>query len=477
MFRKVSPANGYCLFFPNRRPGKRFVAGRSVRVGLFEEWKHIKLGLFPVLLPGETPLLITTSEGLECDLKASFGIVIGGPEEGREERLEKATISCPAKRSVHERERVELVPFFRDWAANYCRTAVIRSVRDCQYVRLIEEPEYRAKAEKEIERFAGETLAQIGMILVQCTVAIEPREPKGVFATADILTKWEAYKQTIYAAELSKLRADYAYEESKTLAEANHVREKTKLDEQQKREQAEMKQETQFRLEELVLAMKRKQSVIAIEEKQEESEKDRQLGLIQEEMATRTQDRQLARIRRQGELDQEEERKKKELADLTREQEREQITHRQRMLSEEKAVAEREVELLSLKEKLNAGEVAFEREKGAVKADNVEKEVLAAGAHEMRMRKLFFEALPGIIEHAGRPVEKIGEVRIMNLSGPQSADSGGQNSLGAVIASASTLPVIREIFRFLNELEGTASQPEKIGVVAEERVQATGARR
>jgi len=463
MFRKIGPSNGYCLFFPNRRIGSKFVAGRNVRVGLFEEWKHVKLGLFSVLLPGDTPLLITTSEGLECDLKASFGIVIGGPEEGREERLEKATISCPPTRSLDDRHRIELVPFFRDWASNYCRTAILRTVRDCQYVRLMEEPEYRAKAEKDIEHFAAKTLAEIGMMLVQCTVVIEPREPSGVFATAEILKKWQAYKCTVNDAILSKLSSDNANEESRKLAESNHAIGMKRLQEDQVRKAAELDQETQVRLRELALELKKKESDLAIKEKKEESNKDMQVGEILEEMAARTQARQKARISREGELAKETEERKEELAELKRTQEKADIAHRQEMLASERSVAEKEVELLDMKLKKHAAEVAIERDRGSVKAENLEKEVLAGGAHDERMRKLFIDVLPKIAEQVSRPVEKIGEVRVISLAGQPSGDSSGANSLGSIIASASTMPVIRELFRFVNDIEG-GNSPRYTGV-------------
>ena len=113
-FRRVSPDNGYCLFFPNRQVGSRFVAGRSVLVGPVEQWKHVRLGIFYVELPGQEELLVRTSEQLTCGISASFGIVVGGPEEGREDRLAKATITCPAKRSSDSKDRVELVPIFND---------------------------------------------------------------------------------------------------------------------------------------------------------------------------------------------------------------------------------------------------------------------------------------------------------------------------------------------------------------------------
>src|SRR5215208_3048091 len=196
-WRRISPANSYCLFFPNRRVGARFVAGRSVRVGPLEEWKHVKLGQFDVALPGQEELLVTTSEQLTCGIRARFGLLIGGPNEGREERLAKATISCPPTRSLDIKDRVEFIPIFQDWARNHCRTAIINTLKTCEYIRLIEEPKYREEAERTIEASARKTLETIGMMLIQCTVVVEPDEPTGVFATPEILEKWENYRKAV----------------------------------------------------------------------------------------------------------------------------------------------------------------------------------------------------------------------------------------------------------------------------------------
>jgi len=428
-----------------------------VWVKLFEEWKHVKLGLFPVLLPGDQQMLIATSEKLECDLKASFGIVIGAPGDDREDRLDRATVTCPATRSMNEKDRIELVPFFRDWATNHCRMAILNTVGKSQYVRLFEEPEYRAQLQTEVEAAARQTLEQVGMLLVQCTVVIEPREPKGIFATPDILARWQKYTESIHDAELKKLEADYGYEEDKKILDAKHDNDIEKLTEQQKRDQAELRQATEFKLRELALELRRKEAGLAIQEQGEADRKDKEVGAILEEMAKRAQDLQLARIRREAELQHEREIQEGELAAFKRHQEQLRIEHQKQMLAEEKAVAEKQVELLSLKEQLNTAEVDLEQRKGKVSADNVERDVLAKGAHEMRMQQLLLQSLPAIVEQAARPAEKIGEIRVLNVSGGQSFEPGAQGGIGSMIAFASALPVIREIFHFLHEFERPAA--------------------
>lgn len=452
-WKKISPANGYCLFFPKRRVGAKFVSGQSVRVGPLEEWKHVKLGLFNVVLPGQEELLTTTSEQLTCGIRASFGIVVGGPEEGREDRLAKATISCPATRSLDSKDRVELTPFFQDWAKNYCRTAIINTLKRCEYIRLIEESKYREEAERNIEKFAKDTLETIGMLLVQCTVVVEPNEPSGVFATPEMLSKWENYRKAVSIAELSKLKAENADKEEKAIANAEHETLNQRLEEGKKQTEAAIKQETEIKLRELALELKRKEALLAIEEQQEMSNKDSRISAIQEEIARRAQEAQLHRIRREAELDQERELKAKELADLKRQRETEALAHRLSLLAEERLVAEKELQVMTLKEQLNAVQVELDRSSGDVKSVNVEKEVLAKGAQEAKMRQLLLSGLTAIVEQASQPVAKIGEIRAISLSGSQGPETNGQSSLGSILASASTLPIVRELFRFVNDIE------------------------
>jgi len=462
MIRKISPANGYCLFFPSRKPGHRFVSGQSVWVRFTEEWKHVKLGLFEVQLPGAQPLLITTSEQLECTVKASFGIVIGGPKDGREERLEKATLSCPASRSLQNQDRVELVPFFRDWATNYCRTAIINTIKECQYVRLIEDADYRSKSERSIEEFARKTLAEIGMMLVQCTVIVEPMEPKNIFATPEIIARWEAYKRTVNEAEISKKKADNAHTEAQKQADIEHGDTIQRLDEQHRRTEADVKQDTEIRLRELALELKKKEALLAVEEQQELSNKDSRIGAIQAEMDRRAQEVQLQRLRREAELKQEKERNDKELADLKLKHEGEQLDQQQDLLRKQKLEAESKLELISLEQKRNAVDVELERSKGQVKADNLEREILAKGAHETKMRQMLLDALPKIVEQASRPIEKIGEIKAIHISGGQGPDGSGSSNLGSLFASASSLPIVRELLKFFSEVEGSdRSEPGK----------------
>jgi hypothetical protein len=404
----------------------------------WEEWKHVKLGLFHVPLPGEDELIITTKEQLPCSIKSNFGIVIGGPEKGREDRLAKATISCPAKRSMRQADRIELA-FFRDWARNYCRTAVVNSIKELEYVPLIENPDYRQRAEKQIENTARELLANIGMLLVECTVVVEPNEPAGVFAIKEILDKWQQYKGMVNAAAVATLR----------LQAAHNLSIKT-LEEEKKRSEAKLVQETTIKLRELEQQRKQRENEIDVIEQHELGEKDKKIKEIQKEIEQRAQEAQSRYIQYEEQLVQ-------ERALLKRLEEDRNLQYQQEQLTKKKSIAENELEIKSVEQKLNAIQVELERSRGDVKAANIEKEALATKAHETKMRQLLIEVLPKIAEQVVRPVEKIGEIRAINV-GTTNGGELTQPNIGTILASASTLQVIREIFRFVNDLEETKAQ-------------------
>lgn len=217
--------------------------------------------------------------------------------------MERATVSCPPKRSLAPEDRVELVPFFRDWAANHCRMALLNAIGQSEYVRLFEDAEYRAQVQNDVHQAASSTLSGIGLLLVQCTVIITPREPSGVFATPEILDKWRVYKEAIYTEVAKKRLADYKHEEEMKTLDIAHAKISASMEEQRRRNDADLKQETDFHLRALALDLIKKEAAIAIDEQQEANAKDKKLGVIIEEMNARAQEARRIRIGREAEID------------------------------------------------------------------------------------------------------------------------------------------------------------------------------
>jgi hypothetical protein len=189
-FRRVTPATGHAFFFPNRSKDKRVVLGKSVQVNWGEEWKHLQLGQFEIRISttNQKSLIITTEEGLPCDVDAEFQISIGGNDNLFEERIERATSTCAPQKADHERVDID---FFQSLAKSYCTNAIKVILKEKKFIQLFEDSIYRATAAKEIVINLQDRLdRELGLVLVDGQVLIVPKAPQGVHATPDILAKW-----------------------------------------------------------------------------------------------------------------------------------------------------------------------------------------------------------------------------------------------------------------------------------------------
>ena len=454
IFREIRPDDGYSFFFPNRPEGQRFVAGQKVMAWPREEWKHIKLGQFEVKLPqaGDKEL-ITTAEDLECSVRADFKIVVGGVKEGREERLEKATQTCPAGRDVKKKIELE---FFQKWSTNYCKKSIKKVIRGCKFINLIEEADYRAKAAEKVTEDLRQNLAGIGLILVESTVVIEPLEPKGVLATKGILDKWLEFHRTLDAAALARYEADNEQKVRLAELEREHARRMVEIEQQKKLEAKQIEAQTRARVLEV-------ESKTEIQERKQIRDKEEQIQEIQEEIDRWSQTSQLQRIRREFELDEEREKDSQQLSKLRQQHESQQLQDRMEMLELEKSAVRKQIEVMESKEKVSKMEAELELLQGMNRAEVIERETLAKAADVIRMREHLISALPKILEEANRPIAKMGEIRILNLGA--AADGPGQNGpLGGILSTASLLPVVKEVMRFLKDLErdGPAAEAREL---------------
>jgi len=466
-YRKIKPENGYCLYFPNRKQGARFEAGRRIRVWLWEEWKHIKLGQFEVKFEKE---LVSTADNLDCEVRADFQIVVGGPEDGRESRLEKATISCSPTKNIKDKIELE---FFKVWATNYCKSSVVRVIQKCNYVNLIEDLDYRTDAANRIEDDARKTLENIGLILVRCTVVLEPLEPKSILATKDILDKWLEFRRTLDAANLAKQQAENQKKQQEAELEREHSEKLKQTDHLKKTKEKEIDDQTKIKIAEI-------EANTAIKEKEQERDRDEVVGQIDEVIYARAQQSQLQKIRMAAQIEEEREKKRadlekereknnEELARLKRQNEEQRLQHelkRQQLelekLEKEREAKQREVEVVELKRQIAEKENTQEEQRGMTKVKIIKEETLAKSADVIEMRKLLMDNLPKVMEMANRPIEKMGEIRINMYGGGADTVFGQNNTLGTFLASASTLPIIKEFLRFLKDWEGETSEVKTV---------------
>jgi hypothetical protein len=176
----------------------------------------------------------------------------------------------------------------------------------------------------------------------------------------------------------------------------------------------------------------------------------------------------LQRIRRDAELEEERLRKEAEqaeqrerdaqtLANLKQQAEIQQLREKMESLELEKQILEKEMTLTESREKISRLQIELEKIRGEIKVELAEKEILAKSADVLQMRKIFMEALPKILAEANRPIEKMGEVRLLNISGIQDKTEQG-GLLTGLLSSASLLPMIKDVIQFLGDLGNVGEQ-------------------
>ena len=483
--KNIRPQHGYCLFFPNRKSGQRFESGRKVRVWFWEEWLHIKLGQFEIRLPEERPNLhgneqqpselATTSENLKCRYEAKFQIVIGGEQKGREDRISKATISCVPGRKIMPGIEHD---FFRSWAKNYCNTSIAVVIRQCQYMRLLEDTEYRAQAAKAIEAHLEETLGNIGLILIRADISLEPAEPEEVTAPPDIVKGWLEFKRTREEAETEKRALQYSTAQTRATKDAEH----NKI----------MAQISAVSEKEIVLISKQYENETDIEIERKKNEKDKDITIINKEMNARAQEAQkehiayeenLERMRDQehaqtekskqtylhdaeikeqldsAELARKEQESTAEIDRLKDESEKERVGHelelqkmRLKKLEEEKKVMDCKAELSVVKQQIENANIVQEQKRREMEAKYLKEKTLAKAADVISLRKTVTDILPEIVKEANRPIEKIGEMKVNILSG-MDGTHGSSNVIGNILTGVSLLPTIKQCLEFLKDFD------------------------
>jgi hypothetical protein len=439
-FRRIIPDDGYCLFFPDRPEGRRFVVGQAVTVKPREQWRHIQLGAFPVRLSDTADGgLFTTEENLECEVKAEFMLWMGGPTEGREARLAKATEGSAPTRDINRKVQVAS---YSERIANFARTSIKRVLKTKTQVGLIQDSNYLAETVQEIERDLRESLNNIGLILVDSTIVLQPFEPKDhKRAPKDVLDAWRRRQQM----------AD----------QAAHERRQDEIEHEKRGKEL----EHQVRVHALELAEKRKakEREFEILEEQALNEKEAIVQKIKEERNRLQKELKLYELRTkeeiecyelqtEDEIERTKEEKEVERENRRRSNEASQLEHELTMIQRRREILQERHELRKLEEELALMENQLERIRGETRVELIEKEALARSAHTLKMQEILTANLPSILQEANRPIEKMGEVRIINLSGA-AHNSAPDRVLSGILASASTLPIIQEVLQSIRDFE------------------------
>lgn len=519
MIWRIQPDDGYCLFFTKRKT-QRCIMGRATFVWLWEEWVHVPIYQFTVSLSekqGEQFVVISTKEGLECDVNASFIVQLGGPEDGREQRITKAIELCAPTRK--QAKKVD-PGFFEVRARECCMNSVVGIVKKISFVDLISADdkmldEMKAKIQSDVT----ESLAGIGLLFIgPRTLQIIPKEPKGINATDKIRSKWREYIKLEDDDEVQ--REGQGNEHNRLMLEKKRERENDELAHQLLMEQAHSDHEQKK-------AEQKKTTAIALKKAEEEEKKDlteiekrmKEIDFeyesfkadedakIEEEKEDRTESLRVLKHNnehkqtiRQIDMEKEELEKKKvvdnhrldhEIAIKKKTQEHKNATEEEELahkleMERKKTDQQIEVDLLQWqhkekqvehrtklkdiyhkgleKDKLIAevtnivekGKIDIEKMRGDVEAEVLKQKVLGQSAHTIQLQELVMKALPQIVQSASKPIEKMGEIRTINFGG-QAGDGNQTEFVGQLLASATSLPLLREIVRFIKDLDISTS--------------------
>ena len=215
ILKKISPDNGYCLYFPKRKTGNQVIIGEAIWVWGWEKWKHIKLGLVEVTL--QDMGLIKTIDNLNCNVRAHCKVVIGGVEEGREERLKKATQAVPPTIDIDVKVESD---FFHLWATNICKAAIRQVINDSEFAEILENPvvitrKIRSRLEENLEAFTG-------MILAEGEFDLEPLEPIGVNVPKSAIDAMRRTKKNLRDTTIADEELENDLEAEKERIHKNH---------------------------------------------------------------------------------------------------------------------------------------------------------------------------------------------------------------------------------------------------------------
>lgn len=435
MIRKLKPNDGCCLYFPHRKKGSQIVTGKRVWVRLGEEWKHIKLGLYTVQIPeGSDSELVPTSEDLWCKVNAIFSIHVGGyADEGREMRLALATDTCPATNKIKE---VITLDFFKNWTTGYCKSSIREEIKNSSFVKLIESTEYRTGVVKAIQGNLKAKLEKIGLILIESTVVIEPQEPEGSLISKEVYEKWQSIRDIRDAADIIEQQAEYKTKEQEEKLKHEHEEYKKNLAAEERK-------------------LERDRNV---KEEDEKLEKEKVILSYRKTIKDLNHQSQLYDLQLKEKYEEEEDNKNERAEDRKRRSREKALQQRLDFIEKELEEKKKQIQFNELAKKSAVLETEVEKVKGLVSAEIIEKKSMANFASKIAMQKSLLDALPKVLAEANRPIEKMGEIRTINITG-LSDKKDNQSPIGSILASATFLPLLKEVIHFISNWESNREQP------------------
>ncbi len=456
--RRIEPKQGCALFFPARKKDERVVVGKPTMIRLWpqEEFKQIQLGDFSIVTvfgPNSPKPSAKTSDNLPCKAQVEFRFRIIEKDEAMEKATRRSSVSKGVKDVItHDSFKTEL--------QGDLETIVEEAIRQYAYLDLLLKPELLGEAEDDIRVRARARAEDKGFELRGCRADVE-----AVKLDDETLAQQQALKEYRIELEhrkrelenrLKKVELESQLEKDREVSNytvANddaiksrdsEIRERTVKEEEDKLEKKKRSIEIQRTMQELDAMVQREK--LEYDHGIEKLKLNLKLNLEKDEKDRRFE-REKEELVRQAEL-----------AVLKRQEEATERESKLERFRYEIQSAELRVQQAELQRDIAKTESETTAAIGKAEAEVDQEKVLAANSHTMRMNESLLNALPTILEKAYAPAEKLREVKVLYLGG-RSATSTGEyptltdHALGAVLSSMSTIPMVKEVLRFLSTWE------------------------
>jgi flotillin-like protein len=437
----IEPKPNHVLFFPTRKGQRVFSEAVHTFFLTREKYKHVKIEHFDVILQFGKPESASSSrnnppaktkDNLFCNIVATFPLTVIRDDKS----LEKSTSGFPASRKPQIVDSV----FFEKGLRVQLQSLIERSVGNVEYLTFLIDAHSKKGLEDAVLKDAAVLVNQEGFQLRGGRVDIELIDPSPEsLTTKELQDKWHDY-----------LTRKAAFDEI-TLS----VADKTEL------KRLEREKETAEKRRVILEEKNKTDNKCDIDRQNGLEERDKELSRIvtrrmeSEKIEKEVQAKIAASIR---EIDQEVQRQatiaENNLASLKAAKEHEEAME---ALRREKELDQLRLELAELKGLIAKATEAQIRIVGSAEAEIERLKRLAEQAVALESRKVLYEALPSVLQAAFSPTQKLTDVKCIYMGHPgsdQADDSSGAKSadgLGSMLATMSTLPMLREVLRFLDD--------------------------
>ncbi|HEY4425925.1 MAG TPA: flotillin domain-containing protein [Pyrinomonadaceae bacterium] len=456
--KRIEPKPGCALFFPSRKKEDRVVVGTPTMIRLWpqEEFKQIQLGDFWITTafgPNSPKPSAKTLDNLPCKAQVEFrcGVI------ETDEALEKATRTNSVSKNL--KDVISHESFKRELQGDL-ETIVEEVIRTFKYLDLLKNPELAGKVEESIRANTHSKAGEKGFELRGCRADVEiVRLDDETLAQNATLKEYRIEAETqkkVLENSLKKVELDHQL--AKERKESSFQVDKDDLvKERDKKIRAHTITEEEDKLEKKRTSIEIQRSIQELDAKVQKEKLEYEQEIETLKIVLRLDREEEEQVRRYKQ-------EKEELvrqADLAEMRRLEEAKEKQSEL--EHLRYEIELDQLKVKRAELQGEIAKKESErmevfGKAQAEIDREKALAVHAHTMRMNESLLTALPGILEKAYAPTEKLGEVKVLYLGG-RNFDSSGEyqaptdQALGTILSSMSTLPMVKEVLRFLGSWE------------------------